>query len=775
MIDNNIVSVSSISELQKENGYNDKCVYVQSYYPGGEKGGGIFKYNSDKNLMHDGGVIIAANDGGFWVRQNIIELNFDMFGADPEGIKNSRNEIQKCFQAAHRLGVKVNHHYGKYILSDGASRLEIKVDCDLAGTTFIPKNWSGQIYITRDEQWEVFSRDDDVIKDIDSSGLTKGVSRFKGWENRDEMSDCFIQYDVEQPMYKYRSNIIKRQDYNRVFYKGQLASPLLYNLDSSLISKLKRLYYASSYITIKGLTIDESNYTNTSLVLVANATKVNLLNVTFFNRGKPKKINVTRLEVRDSSLIYIDKVHCSDVNATTDNTYTYTLSIVRSYDVECCRMTSDGFGWGSTGSNNSQRVTFRDCQLSRVDFHNPAYEWLKIINCTIGNWGVLVTMAGDLHLIDCEFLQRDGHNNSGFIRSRSDTGGWCDGNLYISNCKIVGKAGPSNLDKIGFLHCQTDSAQGYVEGSPINFVFFNSVLIDGMVIDDSYNHAIKLIESTGKTIPMAKSININNYQAGLYPLRIDFTKFKTIDNVIDSVFKNNASVQVSINNSNIDVIDVIGQEKSHLPVFYINNVKGKNIYNKGVLLNLVYRGRYYISNSEIRKIRNYSGEWALNPTYIKVSGGKLGTFDSVPIDTNGEHYIEVNNTDVLMKSWANPSDNITALSKAKYKSCNLISENSSQGIKNVYITPDIQKKSVSLSLDSAAIKDNWLMITYGYDSKNTVGVAYFKVDIANGKTKKMTPNGEILIEWIKNADITQVNITSSGENEPIRRLQLCQS
>ncbi|QHJ79952.1 MAG: hypothetical protein [Caudoviricetes sp.] len=743
--------VSNIEKLKAlDYAPNNTHVYVDSYYEGKNMGGGIFVLDKDSTETPDDGYMVAASGGGVWKRYVETHLTFDMFGADRTGVENTYHQLVKCFDAAHSLGLKVIQTTGRFKISGGNGNIYIKVNTDLSGCTLYPSNWGGHIIITRDHEWESFEPTSPLVKALqDNTEKNKGDSMVVGWRDMLEMDDCYIRYETDQPLFKYRSKAFWRTEYNVVFAKGQLAAPLLYNLPNQYkVTKLYRLRMSGSYLVVNGITIDESEYTSTYLIRIMNATKVKLNNTVFYNRGEYKAINVTRLAIEYSAYVYVDTIHCSDVNATPDNKYTYTYSGVESFEVHLKGMTSDGHGWGSTGSNNCQRVSFSDSQLSRIDFHLPCREYLKVKNCTIGNWGILVTMMGDLHVEDCTWLTRNAYNNSGFIRTRSDAGGWCDGDLFIKNCKIQGKPfNPQGIMMLGLLNCQVDATQGYIDGSPINFTFFNTVNIDGLYIAETISSSFRLLNANSRVIYIPKIINISNMEAKNYTMIVDFNQFKPHnDDYVTSKYSGNTYPQFNIDNLTVDTLNVIGATNTHFPVFHINNMKNPWGHRQGTLMEPVFKGRYHITNSELSRIKTYSGGFPQNPVSVTMNGGKLGNNSQIPVDANASQSIFLDNVDILFPSGHNDFIKVNQLlTRCNFHNCRFYTHYDDRVTNKLYVAGDVQSMNHTVEISNRVSGYQTLNVTVGYDSQGTTSTVEIPLADSRFIRRFLIANGELKV------------------------------
>lgn len=763
-------SIASLREL--DYAPNNTHVYVDSYYKGLNVGGGIFVLNKESTETDDGGSRIAASGGGVWERYVETELTFDMFGADRTATSNALAQIMNCFNAASRLKVGVRQTAGRFKLS-GNGNIDIKVNTDLSGSTLWPSKWNGFVYIKRDHTWMEFTDADAPIKKLNlSANVEAGSAMFSGWKDFMEMDDSFIQYETTQPLFKYRSAPRYRNEFNRVFKDGQLAAPLYYSLRGVKVTKLRRLYMTAQWLEVKGITFDESDYTKAGLLVVQDATNVVVKDISYFNRGAYKPINMTRLIVSNSAYIRVENVNCSDVNATTDDTYTYSMSIENSFDVIIDGLTSDGYGWGSTGSNDSQRVTFKNSQLSRIDFHQPAREWLKIDNCVIGNWGILVTIMGDLHITNCTWLQRDAFNASGFVRSRGDAGGWCDGNLYIKNCTINGRAG---IQIPAFLECVPNATQGAIEGSPVNFTFFRKVDIDGVTLERGLLPApISLLSSTDKSIKHPMIVNVNNWDTGETgaALTIDMSQFKAVNtSPTGNKYTDQTYPQFRLTNCRANTVSIVGRGNTHNPLVYIDNLQAQYGAMQGAHLEIVHRGRFEVANSELSQLDTYSGGWSEQPMSINITGGKVGTNKANPINANANSDIKFNGVTVVGKWETDLEANKLFINAVNFAGCRFVnSETGLIGI-GVKVLEDKSRMAIEFVVPNKCVGQT-LVVTQGFDSQGTTTYNDVPISAAKMTHRFMTWSGDTKTKSNPTGAGLEISMTATGGNEQFRSIYM---
>jgi hypothetical protein len=448
-------------------------------------------------------VVVAAADAHHLVTAAGLKLcvlpdvseriSISAFGADPMGDEDCLPALQNAANAANEAKATLIAR-GRYKLS-GTGVVELTTDCDFTGAIFDCSTWAGRFVFGRTISGVTYGADTPVVRGLtNSANLEVGSSRFTGWLHRSEVSDSFVIINTEQDFYSYRSEIKKRVELNRVYKDGVVSSPLRYSLDGVGISSIKVFRMEERRRTVKGMTLDVRN-NSVSNEFVRVSTSLLDLDVRFIQDGSiytPK--NPT----------YIHFFECCQVKAriemqwairNSDFNYAYNFQLGSCYDIEVTPH-AEGEGWGATGSNLCQRVTYRDGVLSRVDFHQPFMEWLRLRNMVVGHSGILVTALGDLDLDTVTFHARKMANTStGFVIGRGDTGGFCDGDLLMRNVSVIA---PKDVADLELLRHTQSPGTAKPPGSPIEYRFWRRIIVDGLEYRSHLNVPQRLWVRPGK-------------------------------------------------------------------------------------------------------------------------------------------------------------------------------------------------------------------------------------------------------------------------------------
>ncbi|SDA85530.1 hypothetical protein SAMN03159443_03743 [Pseudomonas sp. NFACC15-1] len=550
-------------------------------------------------------------------------LSLAAFGADPSGSEDSLPALQKAAIAANEAQSTLVAR-GRFKLShDGL--VELTTDCDFSGAIFDCSTWSGRFVFGRKHSAVTYGPDSPVVRLLMASqDLEVGSSRFSGWFGRPEVSDSFVIIYTEQDFYTYRSETKKRIELNRVYKDGVVSSPLRYSLAGVAISSVKVLRMEDRRCTVKGLTLDIRNNT-ISNEYVRVSTSLLDLDVRFI---QDENIYTPR------NPTYIYFFECCQVKARTEMqwairnenfNYAYNFQLNTCYDIEITPH-ADGEGWGATGNNLCQRVTLRDGVLSRVDFHQPFMEWLRLRNMVVGHSGILVTALGNLDLDTVTFHARSMASRSdGFVKGRGDTGGFCDGDLLMRNIKIISNRGVGDLELL--LHTQS-LGTSKPAGTPIEYRFWRRITVDGLEYRSQLNVPQRLwvrpgkIQLTDASIAVCEELTVHNAHGS--GLNVDV-------NLDDRLPSKESMFALKLDLENIvgETISIQGNNPSFQVIASIRNCRGFG-QEDGIAFEPKAPGEYTLTGGCVSRI-DCSG------TRPSTAPAQLQAYGTVIVDANDDH------------------------------------------------------------------------------------------------------------------------------------------
>lgn len=586
------------------------------------------------------------------------------FGAIGDGVTNDAPAIAKALNYAYSNNLDVRQSDGTFLL-DGDTYLDIKsLNVDLTGCVLKPSaTWKGQITISQPEIPVTYGVGSAPVNGVNAStGNSRGIGSnyLDGLASNTDLDGCFIQLSTSQPMFIFRDTAYTRVDFNRVYNRGNLENPLKYALGNNATS-IKALKIRKDVQTIKGLTIDESLTRNYRIIYINQASRVRLINTSFINRPLTQNFSDSRLEIYESYDVIVDGLFAPSVADSftgTGDIYSYTIGLGNSMNVTIKNATANGEGWGATGSNNCANVRFERCDLSRIDFHMPFQNYLKINDCNIGRSGVLVTGIGDLYVTNSTFNSSPDMPGN-IIATRSDAGGYFDGDLYMENIKLTGLRNgvPGN----GIINAAVTAGQGPSSGSPISPTLFNNITLkDIKVYPGSVSTYPGTLITVGRdnVLYFPKKIVIDGLDFGSLPksagvgLNIDFSRFKALYSDMsnsENAVTGRYTTDILINDVCAPVFSVTSASFRHNPRVVASNVRHGVPGEAYTMFETNQRGSYELTDCKFERIRAYYGGDPNGPVSIKMKGGKLWSASPTlsPIDGATVHDITLDNVQIV--------------------------------------------------------------------------------------------------------------------------------
>ena len=688
---------------------------------------GWFKYNASRSSENDGGTIFNG-----WERMDFQAITFDMFDCDSTGGIAIDDKLLKICAASTALKKPIHNFTGTYLVS-GSNEFVFTENTFLDGSKFkLDATFSGRFTCKRNDTSETVLTSGAVFDEIKAIGIFQ-AGRFNLLNTPTfavQAMGSYAEFRTTQPLYIYRGVTKGAKLFTRILRNGRIENAPYFNIDLAQLSSVRLQSVAESVRVYSGFCFDESLAASVADYFhLDDSNRVVIRNSTYIDKSASyRAVNQTRLTVCNSFNILIDGLDATSVLNNADRTYNYSITLSDCYDIKIKNAKSFGFGWGATGSNNCSSVEFESCTLNRIDFHEPCYDYLKVNNCTVGDWGILVTMVGDLCIDQSTFSNYEGAGNRGIIRSRTDTGGFCYGDLYMSEIKLGGYSGVAMPSVI---MCQGDGI--LPAGSPIEAVMFNNVYINGLRNKYTLAGVNALFTSDSPTTlnKPPKVIEVEKVHR-LNPL-IDFGKFALQSDVVQLTMRD-------IQHNTLYISDA--ESKGTKIEAIIDGARHRN----GVDVISTANCDMQIVNSKLVRYREYNTVWnAFNPQ-VRISNSQMSANEYVSLNTG------VTNNRVTLRdiSFTNPAaTSILSMSpKAKHYNCTF----NGSAYATVWTGTGVNTGSFNIHMDSGIID---LVVWYGSNKK------FISIDPSVAQTYTIETGVTIVVTIVGTTATVTLNATNA--------------
>lgn len=698
-------------------------------------GNAILQYQrTDSGKPDDGVLVVTGENGATWELQYNGVLDFAWL-AKGDGVIDDTAAFLKMASLTSKDTILTADSRAKYKLS-GADDIVLKGGVDFNGATLDLRDFAGNLVFDSGIDPVEYDAGSPVLVAIQAGGELSGSTWGAAWN---EIRDSFLIIETSQDFYRYRQNIVKRKEYNRVTRYGVMESSLRYPLQSSLITKIWTLPIAKKRTKIGNFTALLGQ--RAAQIAIRRHTNAVFKGVCYEQHTGRIVNNATLIDLQQCAGVTLEDVDLQWATLQENNQYTYNLSMSNCYDMTVKNVRGYGDGWGATGSNSCQRVEFEGCTLSRIDFHEPFREYLKVNKSIIGSWGILVTALGDLIVDDVTFNIHTNQNvnNSGVIRSRADTGGFCDGDLVMSNIR-VNTSGQRDL----IVH-QSASGNAKPENSPITYSFWRDVSIDGL--KGSPIQQLFPLPVSGSGVACCRNFSLRRIR-GRHRVRAWLAGQRPyLTAATNAAGRQQNNLWLDISDSHVGVSITDNQASPAFKVFAnINGMRRDYAAGDHAELELTASGFVYVSGSELSGIDFYSGGYATLPLKVVVEGSvidKNGSSANTLIDgVMGNVDLSIKNSKLVAASGSQMN---TALQAALEGNIYTLGEGVEAYTYDVLSSITIDTaQSVPLRLSTRG--KYFLAIGYGADNTYqeieitlpTVGTTTRTVNLGGGHTVKMT-------------------------------------
>ncbi|QKG44702.1 hypothetical protein [Providencia rettgeri] len=546
-------------------------------------------------------------------------------GAKGDGVTDDFAALKSATEYANANKLPIMCPPGLTVKIKGSESITIKHGFDFNGSILDVSEYSGTINILRDEQTTVYNASSAVVQQLVAGGELNG-RYFSGWSDNETLVNSFIRMKTSQPYYRYRGDIVNRQEMNVVIREGAMEAPLMFPLNPSLITEISVTPLPKKKLEYKNISIYVGSNENHSELLYIENSMSTYSNWTFIQDNYIYGSNPVFGSVLNSSHLIFENWNYSFPNINAEMKFTYGLYVGDSFDVEFKNVRGDGDGWGIFGGNSIQRLTFDNCKLNRIDCHKPFIEWMRILYCDIGLWGVLFTAIGDLSVIGgTHTLGRLKRKSTGAIlQTRDELNGLCWGNLLVQDVAVRNYSNKYTMNMLAHSSIGTDDLPA---GSPIPYTLFKTIKYENVsCLSGRVNLAPAIFE--GSTIKYPESITADNCNVGEFIFNeqnyANIIPAFELPKVPTGSVDTPANCFITLNNVKINQLVSIIDSPSKATSRWLFHVKMNGVHGfngKNPSIQLLVRGKADIDKSSIDGFNFYFGNSNNKHLDVNMSGG----------------------------------------------------------------------------------------------------------------------------------------------------------
>ncbi|WPH66506.1 tail fibers protein with depolymerase domain [Klebsiella phage PEA128] len=449
------------------------------------------------------GVLLAGPSGaervglkqGGTVQDAINWLTFDSFDIVKDGSQDVTADIMAACVVANDLGLDIKQNDGTYLVS-GNPVWPVYNSLDLNGVTLkLAAGFSGYFALTQKDSTTVYGPTSPIVQAINAAGgRTAGSGVLEGLVNSTELNGKFLFMEGADVLYYSRGTAKYWWTNTYLSNRGKLSDNLKYGV--SAITKITAVTPRTKIVYYRLPNLDFGNGpANNGVIRVLNNTRFIMQGGSISNRplkdvSKSPVIISLNYCASFKAYDFFDPYPAFAVNANDSLVYSYTLNFNDIADAVFENFNSQGYGWGVVGGQRSTNITYRDCNLNRVDMHDPYMGYLKVLDTRLGTWGINASGMGDMYLervtVDLDDSAHGGYReHEGIINARGDFGGFHDGGLYIKDLTIVGEASAfeaASGHPVALVSAYSFNASlAYIpESSPVTPWGFKEVIVEGL-------------------------------------------------------------------------------------------------------------------------------------------------------------------------------------------------------------------------------------------------------------------------------------------------------
>lgn len=564
-------------------------------------------------------------------------LNVVDYGVVGDGSSDDTVAYTRTVEAANALQLPVYVPPGMRVRITGSSNITHKYGFNFNGSTLDIQEYAGKFLFQRQVAPVQYSAGSPLLTALASTTLSGTYNSVMS--GRTELDNCYVNIVTNQPYYTYRGTVTTRTERLAVIRNGMLDGTLKYPLAGSRITGITAYPLPDKEVVYENVVVDVGANQLQGNPFLIEADKVRLENWSFKQSNVLfTSVNPVYVVMRNCFHVRVRNFQMQWTTRTAANNFTYGVAAEYCSDIEFDSMKGVGDGWGMTGFNENRRCTFRNCQLSRIDTHQPFIEWLRVLDCDTGQWGISLTALGDVIVKGGSItLTNDSvyTDKVGFILLRNECGGVLDGQLVVDGVTLKNYTSTTTQ---ALVYHRGDLADAPPSGSPVNFQCSSSMLIKNLRSDDRIVELAPTINGASG-IKYPASIVVQDCIEGIYSFATNistFTPNSTITTPVDNALGSISNLKVQLRScnirSNVSLVDTSVPQKFVVDML-LDGVFGNGAFNPG--LQVKFGGTVSCINSVLEGLDFFSGT-ALD-RYLKVSvvGGGIrhtGRFRTVPVN-----------------------------------------------------------------------------------------------------------------------------------------------
>lgn len=597
-----------------------------------------------------------------------------MFGIDSTGTVDVTEKIKEVFALSRNFNLPIIQNTGRYLIS-GSDRLTWyldAIDFDMGGATIVPSaDYTGNFYFTQSRGMVTYDATSDIVTTLNANASTElvaGNSALDSISGTTTLNDCMVIIKFTDDAYTYNSTgtsgggqTVKLYHVTRISANGRMDHAFPYT--ATAIDSIQALPINSRRSTVK---LPDVDYTNSPFPImfqffyVSNIkyTEGKILNKPITDVGNRHVIDTQYYWHAYPEFVY-DPYPSSTFTtiAKTSTTASYTLHHAWGVGFYARNVKAFGYGWGSISAAGYITDTiFENCSANNFDSHGPIIGHYRLINCTVGDTGVvnIGVKNSTVELIRTTFELGKGTGEPYYgrtyfpslIQTRTTSGGLSDSKLIMRDVIVNGvwKNYSSAVNgRAGIVQGHADPYTSLPVGSPMSSSVFSEIDIQGFTVTDPImsNILINPVFATRSDLvyhPLALQMRNVRYANG-GTIKFNMVNFLTRSgnsSATTDPLKETVDIKIILDDVSVSNLTFQLPTSGYLHNLHvkINNLRNIEYGSTMPILRISQRGYYSINNSELSQIITNDGATeAVHPLDINLFGGIVNSASNAPLVT----------------------------------------------------------------------------------------------------------------------------------------------